>query len=90
MVMAAIASTIGTARGNTQASWRPRAFKVVSGLFFPGLGGIEVNGNEHGPFHHFRFFADFKHIGNLTELLAGGRLVILQSEVRGLMTITTA
>ena len=30
MVMAAIASTIGTARGSTQASWRPRAFNVVS------------------------------------------------------------
>jgi len=68
-----------------------KVFQLIQhGLFFPSLGGIEVNGNEHGPFHHFRFFADFKHIGNLTELLAGGRLVILQSEVRGLMTITTA
>ena len=28
--MAAIASTMGTARGNTQGSWRPRAFRVVS------------------------------------------------------------
>lgn len=28
--MAAIASTIGTARGKTQGSWRPRAFRVVS------------------------------------------------------------
>lgn len=30
MVIAAIASTIGTARGNTHGSWRPRAFSVVS------------------------------------------------------------
>ena len=28
--MAAIASTMGTARGNTHGSWRPRAFSVVS------------------------------------------------------------
>ena len=30
MTMAAIDSTIGTARGNTQASCRPRAFRTVS------------------------------------------------------------
>ena len=30
MVIAAMASTIGTARGNTHGSWRPLAFNVVS------------------------------------------------------------
>ena len=29
MTIAAIASTIGTALGSTQGSWRPRAIKVV-------------------------------------------------------------
>ena len=30
MVIAAMASTLGTARGNTHGSWRPLAFNVVS------------------------------------------------------------
>lgn len=29
MVIAAIASTIGTARGSTHGSWRPLAFSIV-------------------------------------------------------------
>ena len=40
MVMAAIASTIGTARGNTHGSWRPRAFRTVS---FPSLSTVSCS-----------------------------------------------
>ena len=37
MVMAAIASTIGTALGSTHGSWRPLALRIVS---FPSLSTV--------------------------------------------------
>lgn len=48
---------------NADAEVGDKVFQLVQhGLFFPGLGRVEVDGNEHGSLHHFRLFTNFKHI----------------------------